>query len=501
MNSLKSFRIKSFIGAGGYGVVHSAIGPDGQLVAIKRELASDKVNRPNLQHEYNVLKALAGHESIPNASHTALWIMLTPCLQVELSSCPQLNAIQYIHSQGFIHRDIKPSNFVLGRGYKSHVVHLVDFGLTRRWRTVTDETPAALRAGGRIIGTPHYVSTFTHLGQEQTRRDDLHALTYTILFLVCGSLPWSCVKGGTKEHSSRRILEKKRSWTAARLCEDLPNELQLFSSHCLCLAINEVPDYQTLRTLLATLAIREGCSHADLQLELQESYARPCTPSPSLSEVPIPSVKRGDVILLKLNSNKTPDYEHPPRCLDPSFFPHQLSVPKRGFPYRPAVVRSVATTEDDPTYFSLEVYPITRRSNLEGLSTHRRSCFQQLEMVVENATGNPTASIQAMTSIPDHIFTTLERRLSGAKNPYRLTYDSDDVETRNVFKRLPKRWLDMTAVMDMRPCDLADLAGEKGVNVSGCNGWISEMTLVHEIRKHENEMGDDTIATPEIINP
>ncbi|KAF8977224.1 hypothetical protein BDQ17DRAFT_1339296 [Cyathus striatus] len=97
-----------------------------------------------------------------------------------------------------------------------------------------------------------------------------------------------------------------------------------------------------------------------------------------------------------------------------------------------------------------------------------------------------------MTSIPDHIFTTLERRLSGAKNPYRLTYDSDDVETRNVFKRLPKRWLDMTAVMDMRPCDVADLAGEKGVNVSGCNGWISEMTLVHEIRKHENEMGDDS---------
>lgn len=46
--------------------MNEGVSIDGEPVAIKKELASDKVTRPSLEHEYHVYQALAGHEIIPN---------------------------------------------------------------------------------------------------------------------------------------------------------------------------------------------------------------------------------------------------------------------------------------------------------------------------------------------------------------------------------------------------------------------------------------------------
>lgn len=45
-----------------------------------------------------------------------------------------ISRIEYIHSKNFIHRDIKPDNFLMGLGKKGNLVHIIDFGLAKRFR-------------------------------------------------------------------------------------------------------------------------------------------------------------------------------------------------------------------------------------------------------------------------------------------------------------------------------------------------------------------------------
>ena len=49
---------------------------------------------------------------------------------VAMIGIQMLDRLEFIHSKNIIHRDIKPDNFVLGLDNKSHIIYILDFGLS-----------------------------------------------------------------------------------------------------------------------------------------------------------------------------------------------------------------------------------------------------------------------------------------------------------------------------------------------------------------------------------
>jgi serine/threonine protein kinase len=127
-----------------------------------------------------------------------------------------INRIENIHKHNFIHRDIKPENFLIGSQDKSNVIYLIDFGLSKRYKNPKNHQHIPYREGRALTGTARYVSISTHLGIEQSRRDDLESIGYVFVFFLKGNLPWQGLKNGGDKY--QRIMERKLQIPTEILC-------------------------------------------------------------------------------------------------------------------------------------------------------------------------------------------------------------------------------------------------------------------------------------------
>ncbi|KAM0959662.1 hypothetical protein ACFX13_025411 [Malus domestica] len=98
----------------------------------------------------------------------------------------------------------------------------------------------------------------THLGIEQSRRDDLESLGYVLMYFLRGSLPWQGLKAGTKKQKYEKISEKKVSTSIEALCRGYPTEFASYFHYCRSLRFDDKPDYAYLKRLFRDLFIREG---------------------------------------------------------------------------------------------------------------------------------------------------------------------------------------------------------------------------------------------------
>ena len=164
-----------------------------------------------------------------------------------------IKRLQMLHNSGYIHRDISPDNMLMGAGDQSHVVYLIDFGLSKRYRDVLTRRHIPYRRNRGLTGTARYFNASG--GIEQSRRDDLESLGYILVYFAKGRLPWQGLvwTGYSKEEKLRKILHIKSSTSVETICKGLPEEFKSYLGYCRGLMFEERPDYDYLGELLSQL--------------------------------------------------------------------------------------------------------------------------------------------------------------------------------------------------------------------------------------------------------
>lgn len=168
-----------------------------------------------------------------------------------------ISRIDFIHSRDFIHRDIKPDNFLMGLGKRGNLVYIIDFGLAKKFRDSRTNRHIPYRENKNLTGTARYASINTHLGIEQSRRDDLESLGYVLMYFNLGTLPWQGLKAANKRQKYERISEKKLSTPIEELCRGFPSEFATYLNHCRQLHFESRPDFCYLRKIFRVLFHRQ----------------------------------------------------------------------------------------------------------------------------------------------------------------------------------------------------------------------------------------------------
>jgi casein kinase I family protein HRR25 len=93
---------------------------------------------------------------------------------------------------------------------------------------------------------------------EQSRRDDLEAIGYVLLYFCKGSLPWQGIKAGTKRDKYEKIMHKKVVTPVETLCHGFPPEFAVYLNYTRTLKFEDKPDYTYLRNLFRDLFARSS---------------------------------------------------------------------------------------------------------------------------------------------------------------------------------------------------------------------------------------------------
>jgi hypothetical protein len=210
---LGKYRIVRVLGRGGMGVVYEAIDADlGRTVALKmlasqpgdpKELAIDE---ERFVREARLSANLPKHPGIVGVYESGIlegrryiamefidgkvfsdWITKTTAsLKGPIAVLRDAAlAVDHAHRHGIIHRDLKPANILVDTKGRPHVT---DFGLARQ---VRQDASLTLTGGGRVMGTPTYISPEQASGRKDVdRRTDVWALGVMLYEVLTGRAPF-----------------------------------------------------------------------------------------------------------------------------------------------------------------------------------------------------------------------------------------------------------------------------------------------------------------------
>ncbi|CAF1448579.1 unnamed protein product [Adineta steineri] len=274
------WQVTSKIGGGGFGQIYEALDRvTKENVALKLESA--KQPKQVLKMEVTVLRRLQGKDHVckflgGGTNELYNYVVMTlqgknlaelrrsqsrQCFTLSTSlriSLQILQAIEYIHSIGFLHRDVKPSNFSMGRlPTTCRKVFMLDFGLARKYTNAEGNVRAARPQAG-FRGTVRYASINAHKNREMGRHDDLWSLFYMLIEFITGQLPWRRIK------DKEQVGQMKDKYDHTHFLKSLPSEFKQFLEHVQTLRYEDKPDYDLLQNLFRTSITRRGYKEQEL---------------------------------------------------------------------------------------------------------------------------------------------------------------------------------------------------------------------------------------------
>jgi hypothetical protein len=201
---LGPYRLVERIGEGGMGVVHLAVTPSGDLVAVKALrpwLVGGHDGRQRFAREVATLQRVRSRRVAEvldaDVSGDPPYIVTRyvrgPSLDKVIGDHGPLrgaalrrlasglaDALAQVHMAGIVHRDVKPGNVLM----TDDGPVLIDFGLA--W--ATDQT--RLTATGLVMGTPGYLAPEVVAGRESSTATDVHGWAGTVVFAATGRPPY-----------------------------------------------------------------------------------------------------------------------------------------------------------------------------------------------------------------------------------------------------------------------------------------------------------------------
>ncbi|KAI8866037.1 binary complex of casein kinase-1 with Cki7, partial [Ramicandelaber brevisporus] len=275
------FKVGRLLASGSFGTVYEGVNLlNNQPVAIKFE--PRKSEAPQLRDEYRTYKILAGTFGIPAVYYfgqeglynvlcmdllgSSLEDLFDMCRRrfsvktVAMLAKQMITRVQVVHEKNLVYRDIKPDNFVCGRPHTrgSSTVYMIDFGMAKFYRDPKTKQHIPYRERKSLSGTARYMSINTHLGREQSRRDDLESLGHVFMYFLRGSLPWQGLKAATNKQKYEKIGEKKQQTPVRELCEGFPEEFAVYLATVRKLGFDDTPDYEFLKSLFTRVLTKLG---------------------------------------------------------------------------------------------------------------------------------------------------------------------------------------------------------------------------------------------------
>ena len=167
----------------------------------------DRATAAQLKHEFEVGKTL-DHPSIiktydfgnskKDGAYLVMELFKTPNLKQQIHDQLEYlhwrldkiliecaDALEYMHTKGWVHRDIKPDNFLVDE--ESHI-RLIDFNLTRK---IKKGLSKLLGNKAPVQGTYSYMAPEQIRGQAVDERADIYSFGCMVYELITGKLPFT----------------------------------------------------------------------------------------------------------------------------------------------------------------------------------------------------------------------------------------------------------------------------------------------------------------------